>query len=299
MKFLIIGSGGFIGSHLVEYFSTNPENSISGCDVRPNPLHPDFTVVDKFESDYESIFSKTQYDVCIYAGGNGSVPYSIENPEHDFHLNTYTLSRVLTAIRKFQRSCKFLHISSAAVYGSPKSLPITEQSPVQPLSPYGWHKYLSETLCREYHSLYKIPTLSMRVFSVYGERLQKQIFWDIYQKMLTSDSITLFGTGKESRDFINIRDFVRAVELIINKASFQGEVINVASGIETTIEEASTIMCRLYNSKININFNQETKPGDPTNWRADTGILKQFGFTPLTSLEQGLEKYVQWLKERE
>lgn len=299
MRIIIIGAKGFIGSHLVTYYSSVPENIVMGCDVKVELGNSHYIQVEKFNSDYDKIFITNEYDLCIYAGGNGSVPYSLQYPEIDYHLNTYSINRILTAIHKHQPRCKFIHLSSAAVYGSPKELPITEESSINPMSPYGWHKFMTEIICKKYNSLYNIPTLSLRIFSVYGEGLRKQLFWDIYQKITKSKSITLFGTGRESRDFIYISDLVRAINLLVHKGSFQGEVYNVASGIETTIEEAASTFVNLYDSSIDLKFGGETKAGDPTNWRADISKINKLGFSSNIELKKGLENYVSWLKENE
>ncbi len=298
MKILIIGAKGFIGSHLVEYFSSKGSQVIS-CDVKDDNSNPFYIKVDKFNSDFNSIFSAHDIEACIYAGGNGSVPLSIENPEIDFSLNTISVDRILAAIQKHKPKCKFIHISSAAVYGSPVKLPIGESESVNPLSPYGWHKYISECICKKYSTLYGIQTCSLRVFSVYGERLTKQIFWDIYQKIKKSPVVTLFGSGNESRDFIYIYDLVVAMDLVLNNLKFTGQVINVASGIEISIKEAAGTFCKLYDPSLQLKFTNEVKPGDPSNWWADIKQLTDLGFAPKTKLAEGLSNYVKWLKERE
>ncbi len=298
MRILIIGSKGFIGSHLIEHFSHDQKNEVFGCDVLDDNSQNYFKV-NKFSPDYNVPFSSHQFDNCIFAGGNGSVPYSLENPDVDYHLNTQTVNSILSCIFRHQPECKFIHMSSAAVYGSPASLPITEQAAIKPISPYGWHKYLSEIICKKYYSLYKIKTISLRVFAVYGERLTKQLFWDIYGKIQKSNDITLFGTGNESRDFINIRDLVNAIDVIINKGDFNGETYNVSSGIETTIKEAAQEFCRIYDNNVNVTFSGQTKEGDPINWRADISRLTSLGFEAKVGLSLGLENYIKWLKEKE
>jgi UDP-glucose 4-epimerase len=298
MRILIIGSRGFIGSHLIEHFSRDQKNEVYGCDVLDDNSQNYFKV-NKFSPDYNVPFSSQQFDNCIFAGGNGSVPYSLENPDVDYQLNTQTVNSILSCILRHQPECKFIHMSSAAVYGSPASLPITEQAAIKPISPYGWHKYLSEIICKKYYSLYKTKTISLRVFAVYGERLTKQLFWDIYGKIQKSNDITLFGTGNESRDFINIRDLVTAIDLIISKGDFNGETYNVSSGIETTIKEAAQEFCRIYDDKVNVTFSGQTKLGDPINWRADISRLTSLGFEAKVGLSFGLENYIKWLKEKE
>ena len=298
MKLLIIGAKGFIGSHLVDYF-TKQGHVVISCDVKESDGNPSYFMVDKFDSDYTEIFNSHKPDACIFAGGNGSVPLSLENPELDYYLNVTNVFRILKTIAEYNPTCKFIHLSSAAVYGNPIRLPITEDSTVQPLSAYGWHKYLSEIICKEFNSLKNIPTCSLRVFSVYGERLRKQLFWDVYQKTKKSLTLELFGTGLESRDFIYVFDLAIAIECVLNAGSFSGDVINVSSGIETTIEEAAKCFLNHYNPSVNTTFNQHTKVGDPSNWRADISKLTSLGFKYSISLDQGLSRYSIWLKENE
>ncbi|MBK6989880.1 MAG: NAD-dependent epimerase/dehydratase family protein [Bacteroidetes bacterium] len=298
MQILIIGSKGFIGSHLVSHFNSDNQNNVFGCDIIEDN-GPKYFRVDKFESSYETILKSHPFDVCIYAGGNGSVPYSIENPETDFQLNTIGINRILTSIQKFQPKCKFIHFSSAAVYGNPVFLPINEESKIEPLSPYGWHKYMSEIICKKFTSLYNLPTISLRVFSVYGEGLMKQLFWDLHRKIKTSKEVTLFGTGSESRDFIHISDLVNAIELLIKKAKFQSEVYNIGTGKEITIKEAANTFAKIYDSEVKIKFGGEIKEGDPINWRTDISKIKEMGFHPSTELSKGLQQYIQWIREKE
>ena len=188
-------------------------------------------------------------------------------------------------------------MSSAAVYGNPVALPIKETADLKPLSPYGWHKLYAEQICKEYYYLYNIQTINLRLFSVYGEHLKKQIFWDLYQKCLHSEEVELFGSGKETRDFIYINDLVHAIDCVIKNGLFNGEAVNIASGLETEIKNAATIFINEKNPSIKLKFNMIVKPGDPLHWRADIDLLKSFGFTNQVSIEEGLKNVVKWLKE--
>ncbi len=201
------------------------------------------------------------------------------------------------AIRKYNPTCKFINFSSAAVYGNPSKLPIAESFPAKPLSPYGFHKLQSEYLLTEYHKSLGLHTCSLRVFSAYGEGLKKQLFWDLYQKAQRNDTVELFGTGQESRDFIYIKDLIRAVDLLIHHAPFEGDIFNVATGKETTIAEAARIFFSLYDPGKKFFFSGKAKIGDPNNWRADISALQSMGFQPTVTLEEGLNSYVKWLKE--
>ena len=294
MKILIIGSKGFIGSHCVDHFSKTYE--VWESDVVTDYGNPRYFLIDSTNSNYEDVFKAQSYDVCINCSGAASVPDSLKNPQRDFMLNVSNVFRQLDAIRKFQPSCKYINLSSAAVYGNPVSLPIEEAHPLKPISPYGIHKKMAEAVCGEFYANYGINTCSLRIFSAYGPRLQKQLLWDLYQKNKNNKSVTLFGTGKESRDFIYIADLVRAIEICMLHASFKNDVINVANEIEITIEEVARTFFE--NTDTDFTFGGELRQGDPINWVADISILKKMGYQPQLTLKEGIKKYWQWLNEK-
>jgi len=295
MKILIIGSAGFIGSHATHFFSKNHE--VWGADIIDAHEIANYFFLGQSDTTFDSIFKHNKFDICINASGNGSVPISINSPLFDFDLNVVNTIKILDAIRTHNPHCRFINISSAAVYGNPAALPVKEDVQLKPLSPYGWHKMYAEQICKEYHCLYNIQTVSLRLFSVYGEKLRKQLFWDIYQKCLRSKEIELFGSGNETRDFIYIDDLVVAIDHIIGYCTFNGEAINVSSGVETTIKEAAEIFCSEIDPSISISFNKIVKPGDPLNWKADLSILNGLGFNHKYSIEKGLRNTAKWLKE--
>jgi dTDP-glucose 4,6-dehydratase/UDP-glucose 4-epimerase len=294
MKILIIGSKGFIGHHVFDYFKSL-EFDVLGCDVVTDYVSENYIQIDATNSDYHFIFEKFKFDVCLNCSGAASVPLSIENPFKDFSLNTLNVFKILDAIRLYQPNCRFINLSSAAVYGNPQQLPIKESAILDPLSPYGIHKMQAEQLVKEFYKFYGLATCSLRIFSAYGEGLKKQLFWDLHQKFLNNNEIELFGTGNESRDFIHVDDIVQAIHLIIQKAKYVGEEINIANGTEYTIQEVSTLFNRNFqNSKI-IQFNNQVKPGDPLNWRADISVLKSMGYQQQVSIDKGIQRYINWI----
>lgn len=296
MKIFIIGSSGFIGSHLNWYFA-GKGHTVNCCDIIGADNHlGKFTLIKQQKQDFTAFFKNEDYDVCINASGSASVPYSIENPDEDFRLNVSNVNSILHAIRRENASCKFINFSSAAVYGNPEKLPVSENSTLQPVSPYGFHKMISEQICNEFSKLYNIKTVNLRVFSAYGPRLKKQIFWDFYNKSIGQDAIELFGTGDETRDFIYIDDVCKAVECVINKAPMIGESVNIATGTEVTVKEAIDIYTKVLNKNIKFSFNGVSKKGDPNNWKADISLLQSYGFNSKNSLENGLTQYVRWLE---
>lgn len=300
MNILVIGSKGFIGSNIFEYFARLKNNSVFGCDILPNLDNSEnYFYTDKNNPDYEILFKNHQFDVSINASGLGDVSQSLERPLVDFQLNTFNVYKILDAVRLSNKNCKFVNLSSAAVYGNPETLPITEGHHVKPISPYGWHKEMSESICKEFFHLFKIQTISLRIFSAYGPGLKKQIFWDIFQKgKMNVKEITLFGTGRETRDFIYIDDICKAVDIIINNANFNGESYNVASGVETEIATAASLLVKNHFLNTKIVFNGEVKEGNPLYWKADIQKLNNIGFQNQTTIEEGLLKYSEWIRKQ-
>ena len=295
MKILIIGSRGFIGHHLFSYFS-EIGHEVWGTDVVDDYINKErYFLIDVSNSDYGSVFQSTEFDLCVNCSGAANVPESLKNPLRDYYLNTVNVFKMLEAIRKFQPACKFINLSSAAIYGNPKQMPVKEDARPDPLSPYGFHKLQAEQICKEFYDFYDIRTCSLRIFSVYGPGLKKQLFWDLYNKAKKGVPFSLFGTGNESRDFIYILDLVKAIELVAGHSAFSADVINVANGEEIMIKNIASFFFGLFDHEIRYSFSGETREGDPVNWVADISKLISYGYRPDFTLENGLEKYYEWI----
>ncbi|MGQ0829479.1 MAG: NAD-dependent epimerase/dehydratase family protein [Bacteroidota bacterium] len=295
MKILVIGSKGFIGSHCTAHLSELGYDVI-GCDIHESE-DTNYISLKSITNDFNQLFSKQKFNYCINAAGSAHVNYSFEFPEKDFDLNVSLVINVLGAIKNNTPNCKFINFSSAAVYGNPSILPIAENAKTNPLSPYGYHKLLSENLLLEYHRFFHLQTCSLRVFSAYGEGLRKQLFWDLYSKTKESVHIQLFGSGMESRDFIYISDLVEIVNIIIQKAKFEGEIYNIANGEEIYIKDAVNLFIKEYKWNGKITFSGKEKPGDPLNWKADIKKIQSLGYKIKYSFSEGIKNYCQWLKD--
>ncbi|MBI1224016.1 MAG: NAD-dependent epimerase/dehydratase family protein [Bacteroidetes bacterium] len=295
-KFLIIGSKGFIGKNLINFLH-NKGYDVWGADVIVDyQADESYFLIDTTNSDFHQIFEKTTFDICINCSGAASVPDSIKSPYRDFSLNTINIFKILESIRNYQPNCKFVNLSSAAVYGNPDKLPVMENSKTAPISPYGIHKKLSEIICKEFHQFFGLKTCSLRIFSAFGEGLKKQLFWDLYHKVVGNSTISLYGTGMESRDFIYIGDLINAILIVAEKAEFNGESLNVANGKEILIKDCVNIFYQLFETKINYSFSGHSRKGDPNNWAADISKLKELGYQPKYSLEEGLRNYYEWIR---
>jgi UDP-glucose 4-epimerase len=111
------------------------------------------------------------------------------------------------------------------------------------------------------------------------------------------NEITVLGTGKESRDFIYIYDLTRAVDIIIHKAIFNGNAYNCSNGIEIIISEAVKQLALVMEWNGKISYSQQTRIGDPINWKAEVSWLNEMQYKPVVSLQEGLNYYVKWLKK--
>jgi UDP-glucose 4-epimerase len=296
-KILIIGSEGFIGKSASLYFSNLGYNVYNADIVNLNRENYFYLKTDI--SNLDELFIKNDFCVCINASGSASVPNSFHKPNLDFEANVLNVHKILNVIRSYNINCKFINFSSAAVYGNPEINPIKESSNLNPISPYGFHKVLSESICKEFNEIYGINTISLRVFSVYGVGSRKQLFWDLYNKIESNNYgiLELLGTGCESRDFIFIDDLLDALYCIIKNAKFNGEAINIANGEEIFIKDAVSIFVQLYKPTIKIIFSNKSRTGDPSNWKADISLLKSMGYNNTHSLELGLSKYTKWLRD--
>lgn len=119
----------------------------------------------------------------------------------------------------------------------------------------------------------------------------------MYHKFKEQDVIHLWGTGRESRDFIFIDDIIQAIDLTIKNSSFDAQVVNVANGKQLTIKEVSDAFVSVLQTDKKVVFNGEERKGDPINWEADIETLKSWGYKQTVELEEGIKKYIAWVQE--
>ena len=300
-KVLITGCNGFIGGHLVDFYKKKGFE-VFGLDIKINKEdEPNckFIKCNLQEEDMSKVYKKISPDIFIHCAGNASVGKSVEYPEMDFGSNVNVLYNTLSSITRAEINPKFIFLSTAAVYGNPKVLPISEKTVTAPISPYGLHKMMCEDLCKYYREVNGQNVTVVRIFSAYGEGLRKQILWDMYNKFKNNGFIELFGTGNETRDFINIKDLVQALDLIIKdkKADF---VYTVANGEEISIKTLALEFAKILElDPKKITFNGKVKKGDPLNWRADITKLENLQYKKSVNLKEGLRNYIKWVKQNE
>jgi UDP-glucose 4-epimerase len=297
---LVTGVTGFIGRYVARQFA-EAEWRVVGLGTRPTEnapiqslsLYHQLTLPNDGLAD---IVQKVQPHVCIHCAARASVNLSVTEPELDFSASVDVTFNLVNALRLHAPKCRLIYLSSAAVYGNPQTLPIRESQTPQPISPYGFHRLMSEQICTEFFQVYGLPTSIVRIFSAYGPGLRRQVLWDMCHKALTQPSLKLQGTGTESRDFIHVRDIAKALYLLAEQAPCQGEVYNLASGIETTIKDLAELVLTHLERHISLEFDGVIRVGDPLNWKADMTKLSNIGFTSEVSLERGISIYAQWCR---
>ena len=295
MNILITGISGFIAGHLKDYFELNNHVvfGVSRSSKLLGSQHYNLTLPD---SDIYNIVAQIKPDVVIHAAGTASVPKSVTAPYTDFDISVPATAMLLDAIRKFSPEAHLVFLSSAAVYGNPVQLPISETDSIQPISPYGYHKRMGELLCEEYHKIYGLKTSVVRIFSAYGLGLERQVVFDLINRAREAvnngdKQLDIIGTGKESRDFIHVSDVVAAIGLLIDSPESFG-VYNLGSGVETSIESLIRVILDSLNSDLRLNYSNTIRKGDPINWVANISKLRKLGFQPLVTLKQGIGSIV-------
>lgn len=294
-KLLVLGSEGFIGNHVVKH-AIQVGCAVTGVDlIDKKPSGYQYEKLSLLSADLDSFLDQNSFDLIVNCAGSGNVGFSIQHPVTDFDLNTRSVIFVLEAIRRHMPDARYIHLSSAAVYGSPTMLPVEETAAIQPISPYGFHKSMAETICKEYSVMHGMSISVVRPFSVYGPGLQKQLLWDVYQKAKLNNEVELWGTGEETRDFIFVEDAAKAILVIAEADQEAYNQFNLASGISVTIKTAVEELLRALSWERNLLFNQQVREGDPRFWQADVSKLNAIGFKPSFSFQQGLKYTAAWL----
>lgn len=289
MVALVTGASGFLGGAISDRLEA------AGLEVRRTG-RPQLEIP---SPEFDELLNETAPDLLVHCAAPASVPASVEDPATDRQGSAGVLGDLLERVRGLPSAPRFLLLSSAAVYGDPASLPISEQQELRPVSPYGRHRAECEELLRDAAGEWGLEAATMRIFSAYGPGLERQILWDATQKGIRDGRIELMGTGRESRDFIHAEDVAAAALAITEGGEFGGESYNVASGVETTIAElAGLIASALELGEDAVGFDGSSRPGDPINWRADISKLEALGFSPAVAIEDGVRDYVEWVQGR-
>lgn len=296
---MLTGASGFLG-RAIAMVAVSRGWSVHGIDILPPENAPKLAAYHQLslpDTGLEKIVEKLQPCYCIHAAGRASVVESVREPLMDFETGPQVTIQLLDCLRRFSPHCRLVFLSSAAVYGNPKRLPITEEALVAPISPYGFHKYQCEILCREFSEIFSLKTASVRIFSAYGPGLRRQVLWDICRKVLSEKRLELRGTGSESRDFIHSVDVAHALLVVAEAAPLQGEVYNVASGRETSIAVLAKHLTGYLGEQPVTVFDGQQSAGDPNNWCADIGKIGRLGFSPKIEFTEGLKSYARWARE--
>jgi len=242
-------------------------------------------------------YLSAKIDLIVHCAGSGSVGYSLQHPMEDFQKTVESTLAVLEYMRLHQPAAKLVYPSSAAVYGQKDDRPIREDEPLMPVSPYGFHKKIVEELCFSYSSTFDLHISIIRLFSVYGEGLRKQLLWDACTSLASGTGDLVFlGTGEETRDWLHVND---AVSLIALHAGLTDNftIVNGAGGVKVTIREILSILARQFGETEPICFNGVRRHGDPRYYHADIRRALNLGWKPSVPLAEGLASYVRWFKE--
>jgi len=293
---LIVGVAGFLGRYAAREFARAGWR-VGWVDEVPPENAPPEIVYHRLHLPapaFEELLATDPPEACIHAAGRASVSLSMTDPAADFQDGVVLTFSLLDALRRHAPACRFVLISSAAVYGNPPSLPVSETHPIAPLSPYGYHKRQCELLVEEFARLYAQPALAVRIFSAYGPGLRRQVAWDICARAIGTGRLLLRGSGNESRDFIHAADVARALVLLVERAPAEGEIYNLAMGREMTIRDLAKTLLAHLDLTMTPEFDGHSPPGDPRNWRADISRIAALGFHPTIPLDDGLRAAAIW-----
>ncbi len=236
-------------------------------------------------------------DLLIHCAGGASVPFSQTHPQEDCAQTVTTTARMLDFARRI-KPLAIVYPSSGAVYGEAAACPIPETAPLRPVSPYGVHKCQAEDLCRK-AAADGMRVAMVRLFSVYGPGLRKQLLWDACLKARTGD-FRFSGTGAEIRDWLHVSDAVALLLLAAARAAPDCPVVNGGTGIGTSVREITGIVGREWRPAAVPGFTGEPRPGDPDDYVAETARLRTWGFRPQVEVAAGVREYVDWFgKESE
>ncbi len=308
-RVLITGGAGFIGSCLS--IALSPHNDVTILDnLSTGSLR---NIADLLEAHKVKLAKNNLADIPFLNGilkdvdyvfhqaAIPSVPRSISDPASTNDAGITGTLNLLVAARDSDIK-KFVFASSCAVYGDAQTLPLSESLPVSPLSPYALTKLAGEHYCRLFTELYGLPTVCLRYFNVYGPRQDPQseyaaVIPKFITRALSGEKLVIYGDGTQTRDFVYVRDVVRAN--ILAAASGATGVYNIASGVRTSINDLAREVFSATGRNTGIEY-APPRPGDVLHSVADiTRAKNDLGYVPEYSLREGLEETVKWFQSKD
>jgi len=295
MSILITGAAGCVGRHVAQEFSRRGF-SVSGLGWGTFPEYADWGLDQWVEANVsmESLlefFPRPQ--VIVHCAGGASVADSVQHPRKDFVASVDATSQVLEFIRLHSLQTALVYPSSAAVYGNVQQLPIDEDMPLSPISPYGVHKLMCEQMCRMYGRKYEVDVRMVRLFSVYGEGLRKQLLWDACNKLSRGET-RFFGTGKELRDWLHVSDAARL--LCLMAGDDVPALVNGGSGVGVSVRDVLNLIMKSMNKDAELEFSNAAREGDPVGLVADIQQLGRLDWHSDLNIAEGVQRYVAWFQ---
>jgi UDP-glucose 4-epimerase len=309
----VTGGAGFIGSNIVEHLVgeghrvTVLDDLSSGYRLNLEPFLSPVPRIRFVEGDVRDEAAVDEAvrgaEAVFHLAASVGNKRSIDHPLIDAEINVLGTLRVLEACRR-HGARKVLVSSSAGIFGELKTLPIREDHPIEPDSPYGCTKLCKEKECLAYGKLYDIEATALRYFNVYGARQRFDAYGNVIPifvfRMLSGEPVTIFGDGEQTRDFVEVRDVVQA-NLKAALSTGTGGAYNIASGTRITINDLASLLsdriAPILGRRPEIRHG-DPRPGDVRHSLADIDKARRaFGYEPRVALEDGLRDYVAWAAE--
>ena len=230
----------------------------------------------------------------IHCAGSGSVQVSLSEPGIDMQRTVVTTSAVLEFIRTRRPATRLVYPSSAGVYGIAEHLPISEDAPVAPISPYGTHKRMAEELISSYAASFDVRCAVVRLFSIFGAGLRKQFLWDACRKLMKRD-LVFMGTGNEVRDWLHVDDAAALLSVAIDRAGLDCPVVNGGTGTGISVRELLNYLAQILQLEgPQPQFNGVVRKGDPPCYIADIRKAASWGWRPVVDWTERLREYAIW-----
>jgi len=310
MNCIITGAAGFIGSHVTRRL-LKENNRVLGIDdfqdfypkwIKEKNIalllrHKNFEFIPENINSLDLDLLIKNYDCILHFAAQAGVRSSWgENFSIYTRNNIETTQKLLESAKK-NKLQKFIYASSSSVYGNCPELPMKENSPLHPHSPYGVTKLAAENLCTLYHRNYGVPAVSLRFFTVYGPGQRPDMaFHRFFTAASQGKKITVYGDGTQTRDFTYIDDIVEANFSALHSGK-PGEIYNLGGGNNIILKEIFPVIEKICQKKISIDH-IEKQHGDVNHTLADiTKAEKDLNFFPQISLEEGLTEEWKWLQD--